>query len=112
MTASPTEQAARIARNRIQSKLLRYRHAGKLLTSLASVELLEEALQHGAGDRRRRRPAVPAVLHEHRPGDLRIVLGREPYEPCVVPLVLRQLVGVDVARHLEHLGGPGLRADV
>jgi len=27
---------------------------------------------------------VSAVLHEHRPGDLGIVLGREPDEPGVV----------------------------
>src|SRR6185503_21023500 len=102
MTASPTEQAARIERNRIQSKLLRYRHAGKLLYPRASVLFPEETLQDGARDRRRRRAAMAAVLHEHRPGDLRIVPRREPHEPGVVAPLLRELVGVDVAGRLEH----------
>src|SRR6185295_3856187 len=103
---------ARIARNRIQSKLLRYRHAGNLLPSLACVELQEKTLQDGPGDRGRRGPAVAAVLHEHRPGDLGIVLGSKAHEPGVVALVLGELVRVDVAGDAEDLRRAGLGADV
>src|SRR5207245_3654568 len=112
MTPTPTTDTARIDRKRIQSKLARYRRACKLLHPLPYVQLPEEGFEHRTRDRGGRRPPVTAVLHEDGPGDARIVLRSETDEPGVVPLLLGELVRIDIARGLEDLGGPGLCADV
>ena len=71
----------------------------------------EEDLEDLPDDRRRRRPAVPAVLDDDREGDLRVLRRRVSDEPGVVALGLRELVGVDATRLLEDLRGAGLSGD-
>src|SRR5258705_11598709 len=97
----------------LETRLQRGRHGLPLLVARALLgePVLEEQLEHLAGNGGGRRSPVAAVLDHDRERDLRLLGGCKADEPGMIALVLRLFVGVHTHRLLEHLCGPGLPRD-